>query len=232
MCDNAADAMHRFLSTRFAATLLSPRSPCFRSPSSGQSGETAPGKNELLVYIGTYTGAKSKGIYLSRLDAASGALSPPELAAETPSPSFLAVHPRGGFLYSVNEVNTSGGKPGGGGQRLRDRSDNGQAHGPEPAVVGRSGPGAPDRRQVGTRTCSWPTTAVAAWRRCRSSRTAGSSRRRPSSSTPAPASTRAGRRSRTRTRSTSIAEQPLRVRGRPGSRQDPDLPLRREARAR
>ena len=72
------------------------------------------GKNELLVYIGTYTGAKSKGIYVSRLDAATGALSPPELAAETTSPSFLAVHPRGGFLYSVNEVNTSGGKPGGG----------------------------------------------------------------------------------------------------------------------
>ncbi len=65
----------------------------------------------LLVYIGTYTGAKSKGIYVSRLDPVSGALSAPELAAETPGPSFLAVHPTGSFLYAVNEVSTFDGKP-------------------------------------------------------------------------------------------------------------------------
>lgn len=64
----------------------------------------------LLVYIGTYTGAKSKGIYVSRLDLKSGSLGTPELAAETPSPSFLAVHPTRPFLYAVNEVNTFAGK--------------------------------------------------------------------------------------------------------------------------
>ncbi len=64
----------------------------------------------LLVYIGTYTGAKSKGIYVSRLDPATGALRAPELAAELPSPSFLAVHPTKPYLYAVNEVSTFAGK--------------------------------------------------------------------------------------------------------------------------
>jgi hypothetical protein len=57
---------------------------------------------EFLVYIGTYTGGKSKGIYVSRLDPASGRLSAPELAAEAVSPSFLAIHPNRRFLYAAN----------------------------------------------------------------------------------------------------------------------------------
>ena len=69
---------------------------------------------ETLVYIGAYTGAKSKGIYLSRLDATSGKLSAPELAAETTSPSFLAIHPNHRFLYAVGEVNEFNGKKAGG----------------------------------------------------------------------------------------------------------------------
>ncbi len=62
-----------------------------------------------LVYIGTYTGAKSKGIYCTRFDAATGKLTPPELAAETKNPSFLAVHPNGRFLYAVGELSGSNG---------------------------------------------------------------------------------------------------------------------------
>ncbi len=49
---------------------------------------TAPAEN-FLVYFGTYTNALSRGIYVSRLDAVTGKLSVPELAAATPSPSFL-----------------------------------------------------------------------------------------------------------------------------------------------
>src|SRR6478672_7724079 len=63
-----------------------------------------------LVYIGTYTGPTSKGIYVSRLNLESGVLSAPELAAETPSPSFLAARPQGDFLYAVNEVDHFQGK--------------------------------------------------------------------------------------------------------------------------
>lgn len=58
---------------------------------------------EYFVFFGTYTGAKSKGIYVSRFDDATGKLSAPQLATETKSPSFLALHPNGKFLYAVGE---------------------------------------------------------------------------------------------------------------------------------
>ena len=73
----------------------------------------AAGADRFLVYFGTYTGEKSKGIYVSRLDLAGGKLSSPELAAETSSPSFLAIHPNRRFLYSVNEVSDFAGKKSG-----------------------------------------------------------------------------------------------------------------------
>ena len=66
--------------------------------------------NELLVYFGTYTGPKSKGIYVSRLDVSTGKLAAPQLAAETASPSFLAVHPNHRFLYAVGEIDNFSGK--------------------------------------------------------------------------------------------------------------------------
>lgn len=77
------------------------------------SGQTADGR-PWLVYVGTFTWKDSKGIYLMRLDPATGALTRPELVAETASPSFLALHPDHQFLYSVNEVDTFDGKNGGG----------------------------------------------------------------------------------------------------------------------
>jgi 6-phosphogluconolactonase len=56
---------------------------------------------DTLVYIGTDTGGRSEGIYVSTLDEASGALSPPRLAAAIGNPGFLAVHPRQPLVYSV-----------------------------------------------------------------------------------------------------------------------------------
>ncbi|MDW8024308.1 MAG: lactonase family protein [Armatimonadota bacterium] len=58
----------------------------------------------LWVYVGTYTGGGSKGIYLLVLDLESGRLSEPRLVAETVNPSFIAIHPSGRFLYAVNEI--------------------------------------------------------------------------------------------------------------------------------
>ena len=66
--------------------------------------ETLPADGTMLVYIGTYTGAKSKGIYVSRFDPATGRLTAPELAVATASPSFLALHPSRRFLYAVGET--------------------------------------------------------------------------------------------------------------------------------
>ena len=65
---------------------------------------------EFHVYFGTYTGAKSKGIYLSRFDSTSGRLTEPQLAAETRNPSFLVVHPTERFLYAVGEVSDAQGQ--------------------------------------------------------------------------------------------------------------------------
>lgn len=74
--------------------------------------QNAPEK--MLVYVGTYTGQKSKGIYLYELALKDGALRPLGLAAETTSPSFLAIHPNKKFLYAVGEVENFDGKRGGG----------------------------------------------------------------------------------------------------------------------
>jgi len=64
-----------------------------------------------LVWLGTYTRGKSdsEGIYLSRLDPASGELSPPRLAARAENPGFLARHPSRPLLYAVSEVSDAGG---------------------------------------------------------------------------------------------------------------------------
>ena len=74
----------------------------------------AAAPKKLRVYFGTYTGARSKGIYHSTLDLASGQLSPPQLAAEIKSPSFVAIHPSRKFLYAVSEISDFQGKPLGG----------------------------------------------------------------------------------------------------------------------
>jgi 6-phosphogluconolactonase len=59
----------------------------------------------LLVYVGTYTSkTDSKGIYAYRFDAATGQLSAIGVAAETPDPSWVAVHPSGKYLYAANEA--------------------------------------------------------------------------------------------------------------------------------
>jgi 6-phosphogluconolactonase len=67
---------------------------------------------DYFVYFGTYTGAKSKGIYVSRMND-EGKLSAPELAAETANPTYLALHPNDKFLYAVGEVSKFGGKKAG-----------------------------------------------------------------------------------------------------------------------
>lgn len=60
------------------------------------------------VYIGTSSGKPHQGIYLGQLDIATGTLKMIGLAAESPNPSFLALHPNGRFLYAVAE--SGGGK--------------------------------------------------------------------------------------------------------------------------
>ena len=74
---------------------------------------TSQHARQTLVYVGTFTWNKSKGVYLLRLDPSNGSLTRPELVGEAPSPSFLALHPSHKFLYAVNEMDQFQGKPGG-----------------------------------------------------------------------------------------------------------------------
>src|SRR5690348_9652546 len=80
---------------------------------SAMATDTQATPRSLRAYIGTYTGAKSKGIYLAKFDSVTGTLSQPVLATETPSPSFLAIHPNGRLLYAVNEIDDFQGRKSG-----------------------------------------------------------------------------------------------------------------------
>jgi len=73
---------------------------------------------EKILYIGTFTGHKpngrgrSKGIYVYRLDPASGKMSPVQ-TVDAINPSFVALAPDGRNLYAVNAVPEIDGHPGG-----------------------------------------------------------------------------------------------------------------------
>jgi len=74
----------------------------------GKDKRPAPVKKEFFAFAGTYTAkTQSKGIYSFRYDATTGKLTAIGVAAETPDPSFVAIHPSGKFLYAVNESGKS-----------------------------------------------------------------------------------------------------------------------------
>ena len=79
----------------------------------GANPHPASSTSPFLVYVGTYTGPKSKGIYVYRMDPATGAMTSLGVGAETKSPSFLAIHPNRRFLYAVNEIDEFAGKKSG-----------------------------------------------------------------------------------------------------------------------
>lgn len=71
--------------------------------------------SDTVVYVGTYTGAKTKseGIYAFRLRdaAAAPALEPLGLVAATPSPAFLDVDLPRRRLFAINEIGSWDGRP-------------------------------------------------------------------------------------------------------------------------
>ena len=97
-------------------TCLSPLRIAFVLSASAASGfpqTPSATNNHRLLYIGTYTGQKSEGIYSCQMDATTGALSKPGLAAKMKNPSFLAIHPNRHWLYAVGENSDASGKKGG-----------------------------------------------------------------------------------------------------------------------
>lgn len=98
--------MHRFNCSTWSFVAACLMLTIFASPAMSQQSNTG----SLWVYIGTYNNAKSKGIYLSRLDLSSGTLTTPELVAEATNPSFLTIAPSRKFLYAVGEIANFDGK--------------------------------------------------------------------------------------------------------------------------
>lgn len=73
--------------------------------SSAQTSEKAAAKGQYVAFVGTYTTkTNSKGIYAFRFDSATGQLNALGVAAETPDPSWVAVHPNGKYAYAANEA--------------------------------------------------------------------------------------------------------------------------------
>src|SRR5882724_4682834 len=72
----------------------------------GVSGRVTPSPaKSYRAYVGTYTAkTNSKGIYEFDFDPTTGKMSVVQVAAETKDPSWVAVHPNGTYLYSVNEA--------------------------------------------------------------------------------------------------------------------------------
>jgi 6-phosphogluconolactonase len=70
-------------------------------------------QQQYLVYVGTYTGKESLGIYAYRFEPATGKVTSIGLVAATENPSFLAVDPTHRYLYAANEIDKFQGKSAG-----------------------------------------------------------------------------------------------------------------------
>ncbi len=90
------------LERRSFLSLLAATPTVFAQKASGQK----------LVYFGTYTRKSSKGIYVAKLDTATGKVTEPELAGEVGNPSFVTIHPNQKYLYAVSEMGGGGGQGG------------------------------------------------------------------------------------------------------------------------
>ncbi len=86
-----------------------------RQGPTGGGRESVLSADDLLVYFGTYTrgDSKSEGVYIYAFDVASGSLNQLGVAAVDDSPSFVAIHPTGQYLYAVNEIAEFEGKKSG-----------------------------------------------------------------------------------------------------------------------
>jgi 6-phosphogluconolactonase len=79
-------------------------------PIAKEGAPVAESPKSFRVYVGTYTGPASEGIYLYDFDVATGALTQVGLAAAAANPSFLALSPDARFLYACGEMDAFEGK--------------------------------------------------------------------------------------------------------------------------
>jgi 6-phosphogluconolactonase len=67
----------------------------------------------MFMYVGTYSTRGSKGVYVYRFNATTGAITPVGSAGGVENPSFLAVHPNRRYVYAASEVYSVDGQPDG-----------------------------------------------------------------------------------------------------------------------
>jgi 6-phosphogluconolactonase len=71
-------------------------------------------RDEIVLYLGTYTRGRSRGIYTGRFDTVSGRVTMNGVVEGVENPSFLALDPSRTHLYAVSEVGEFEGTAGGG----------------------------------------------------------------------------------------------------------------------
>ena len=81
------------------------------APAKALAASRAQHERSYFLYVGTYTGNNSKGIYQYRFDEKDGSLTAMGLAAEIANPSFLATGPGRHHLYAVTESGNREGPP-------------------------------------------------------------------------------------------------------------------------
>ena len=96
--------------------------PGLGDPGPGPGRRDGPRRSR--VYVGTYTGpTRARGSTCWSSTRRRAPSTPKGVAAETPSPSFLAIHPSRKFLYAANEVGNFERQEGRVGLGVRDRPE-------------------------------------------------------------------------------------------------------------
>src|SRR5947209_20583879 len=83
-------------------------------PAAASGAPQTNAKGAYLIYVGTYTGPTSKGVYAYRFNAVTGKSTSLGLVAETTNQSFLAIDRTRRFLYAVNDIYDYQGQKSGG----------------------------------------------------------------------------------------------------------------------
>lgn len=100
--------MKKFLSLLLAVFSLM---ACNSKPENTQAQSTAVENDKEILFIGTYTlkeghvDGKGEGVYVYEMDKETGEITYVSTAEGVISPSYLAVHPNGQWVYAVNEFN-------------------------------------------------------------------------------------------------------------------------------
>ncbi|TVQ01912.1 MAG: lactonase family protein [Balneolaceae bacterium] len=75
---------------------------CKKESETDQSSEINNGGFNEFIYVGTFTGDESEGLYVFTFDRQNGTMTHLQTVTNRPGPNFQAIHPNKRFLYSVS----------------------------------------------------------------------------------------------------------------------------------